>query len=653
MNSNSLENKIKIVPISELLDMDFFIPKYQRGYRWEKLQVEELLNDILRFIEQGQCGFYCLQPLVVKRSTIKDNISEINDIKEYLDTIKEDSDLVGSLVSELKRRTRWEVIDGQQRLTTLFIILTQLREGHKPYNLEYDRKGSGEFLEQIYQSDSDGKENIDFLHMIQARNVIRTWLDEHSSVKDILLTVILDKVQFIWYESVGEDPIEVFTRLNIGKISLTNAELIKAMILNSSNYIGQSENLIRSKQLQIATKWDEIEYTLQNEEFWLFFNDAKSKEFTRIDYLFNIIYENDLFHLKDIINEKEYKTFIGDDRYSVYRYFAKVIQTREKNEIANTLDSVWNRITTLYDTLIEWYNDSLFYHYMGYRIWTKEDNKDNKIDRRKFIAEQFRKWTDNDKDKFLESLIKDIKDNAIDCNYNELNTLHFENNKSKIRKILLLHNIQTIIDQQGIQAEKYKQHIFYKFPFHLFKKEIWNVEHIDSATTNDLEKTKDKKAWLRAAIASGKLSYQDVEDMLNTLDKNNMEGFEGIYNKVMSSFPSNDLLEEQNEEDDNERMHIWNLALLDEKTNKSYHNSIFSVKRAFVIYKEQGTHCFLSSNGKVEFDDDKCIAFVPICTKQAFMKYYTADANALLAWTKTDAKAYLGDIQDKLTNFLK
>ena len=651
MNSGSLENKIKIVPISELLDMDFFIPKYQRGYRWEKLQVEELLNDILRFIEQGQRGFYCLQPLVIKRSTIKDNISEIKDIKEYLDTIKEDSDLVGSLLSELKRHTRWEVIDGQQRLTTLFIILTELRKGKKPYNLEYERKGSGKFLEQIYTSNSEGKENIDFLHMIQARNVIRTWLDKHSSIREILLTVILDQVQFIWYESVGEDPIEVFTRLNIGKISLTNAELIKAMILNSSNYTGLTENLIRSKQLQIAAKWDEIEYTLQNDEIWLFLNDAKSIEFTRIDYLFNIIYENDLLHLN--LDEKEYDACIGNDRYSVYRYFAKVIQIRENNEIVNTLDSVWNKITTLYDTLIEWYNDSLFYHYIGYRIWTKEDNKDNKIDRRKFIAEQYEKWIATDKNKFLEEhLIKDIK-NAIDCNRDELNTLHFENNKSKIRKILLLHNIQTIINQQGVQTEKYKQHVFYKFPFHLFKKEIWNVEHIDSATTNDLEKTKDKKAWLRAAIATGKVSYQDVEDILNTPDKNSMEGFEDIYNKVMSSFPSDDLLKEQNEEDDNERMHIWNLALLDEKTNKSYHNSIFSVKRAFVIYKEQGTHCFLSSNGKVEFDDDKCIAFVPICTKQAFMKYYTADANALLAWTKTDAKAYLGDIQDKLTNFLK
>ena len=99
-------------------------------------------------------------------------------------------------------------------------------------------------------------------------------------------------------------------------------------------------------------------------------------------------------------------------------------------------------------------------------------------------------------------------------------------------------------------------------------------------------------------------------------------------------------------------MHIWNLALLDESTNKSYRNSIFCVKRSFVINKEQGKHCHISDEGKVVIDG-KAIAFVPICTKQAFLKYYTEDANALLAWSRTDSKEYLEDIKQKLENFLK
>jgi hypothetical protein len=104
--------------------------------------------------------------------------------------------------------------------------------------------------------------------------------------------------------------------------------------------------------------------------------------------------------------------------------------------------------------------------------------------------------------------------------------------------------------------------------------------------------------------------------------------------------------------EDNERMHIWNLTLLDEKTNKSYHNYLFSLKRTFVINKEKGNACHLNENGVVEMYG-KETAFVPPCTKQVFLKYYTENSNNLLNWRKTDAEAYLEDIKNKLEDFLK
>jgi uncharacterized protein with ParB-like and HNH nuclease domain len=45
------ENKIELKFINELLGMNFYIPNYQCGYRWTKLQVKDLLNDIQEFIE--------------------------------------------------------------------------------------------------------------------------------------------------------------------------------------------------------------------------------------------------------------------------------------------------------------------------------------------------------------------------------------------------------------------------------------------------------------------------------------------------------------------------------------------------------------------------------------------------------------------------
>lgn len=656
-------NKIGIVSVNEIQGMDFMIPNYQRGYRWEELQVRELLKDLHNFIKSPTSGFYCLQPLVVKRSVI-DKSSFYSNITTLLSSIKDETDPIGCLESNLQRYTSWEVIDGQQRLTTLYIILMVLKN-HVPYNLRYQtRPDSKKFLENIMsKSTEDGDKNIDFKHMFMAREEVVSWLNDKSEEdKSMLYDTILEKVKFIWYESIGEDPIDVFTRLNIGKISLTNAELIKAALLNKSNYTNLHEDIIRTKQIQIATKWDEIEYALQDDEFWLFLNDKNSKELTRIDFIFKILFENDCFDLKSELTEEDYEDQIGNDRYSVYRYFAKKIEMVSVSpSFEDYFDKIWEEVTALYDTLREWYNDPLLYHYIGYIIWSLEDDKKGPKDRRKEINKWYKSWRleSSDKKAFLQKIKNEIRDNIIGKSSAELKKLHYEKNKSLIRKVLLLHNVQTVISQHEIQDDKYKLSTFYKFPFHLFKKEVWNVEHIDSATTNDLSKTKDQKSWIRAAIADGKLKYDDerIKRFLSLKDKETIEGFQDIYEEVMKKYPSDNLLNEcaKSPEGDevNERMLIWNLALLDEGTNKSYHNSIFSVKRSFVIYKEQGVHCYLSDKGEVETDTKRAIAFVPICTKQAFMKYYTSDANALLAWTRGDAEKYRDDIIEKLTDFLR
>jgi uncharacterized protein with ParB-like and HNH nuclease domain len=80
--------------VQSLLSEHFYVPKYQRGYRWTKKQVEDLLNDIDRFTPSNECKdtWYCLQPLVVKKDEDKG----------------------------------WLLIDGQQRLTTIKLILLHL-----------------------------------------------------------------------------------------------------------------------------------------------------------------------------------------------------------------------------------------------------------------------------------------------------------------------------------------------------------------------------------------------------------------------------------------------------------------------------------------------------------------------------------------------
>lgn len=667
-----LNKNITIKSVAELQKMQFRIPCYQRGYRWKKQQVEELLDDILHFMESEMSksspdnSYYCLQPLVVKQYITNDYIPKIQDIVSQ--SAANGIEIQRKLEQLYEENCYWEVIDGQQRLTTLFLILKILI--HK-YSCEYNlysityetRNNSKSFIESISQESKDkSNSNIDYYYIFNAYQTISEWIENKVNEKSIdisqFYTTVYKELQFIWYETDEDNPIEVFTRLNIGKISLTNAELIKAALLAHSNFADMTDDsLIHLKQQQIATKWDEMEYALQNDELWLFLNDNKYKETIRIDFLFQIIRENNILGL----NETEINN-VGNDQYSVYRYFAQKIKSEAEDRpfIAKCIDSIWSEVTFLFDTLIEWFHDKTLYHYMGFLFWTLENDKKAYSERRKKLNEWYIEWRNTDKKSFLDKIKNEIK-HYINCSSEQLNSLDFNNDKNRIRGILLLHNIQTILMQQEIQEDKYKQTVFYKFPFHLFKKESWNVEHIDSATQNDLDDSKDRKAWLQTALAAIKqIAPKEAEVFLDKReqylqyhkdDSNKQEKFSELYKYVQKLFSTDNALSAT--EEDNERMHIWNLALLDESTNKSYQNSIFSVKRAFIILKEQGKHCYIDSNGEIATDERRTMAFVPICTKQAFMKYYTPNANALLIWTKDDANHYLNNIKILLKDFLK
>lgn len=125
---------------SELKGKTFLIPYQQRGYKWTKANVKELLTDLRDFINCADVTkkMYCLQPLAV------------------VDMGKE----------------IYSVIDGQQRLTTLYLLYIYLH-GYAPYTIEYERDASTgyhlsrtEFLNKIASIDTvQATENIDFYYI--------------------------------------------------------------------------------------------------------------------------------------------------------------------------------------------------------------------------------------------------------------------------------------------------------------------------------------------------------------------------------------------------------------------------------------------------------------------------------------------------------
>lgn len=625
MSSNNIELKT----VEELSRMTFLIPAYQRGYRWTEQQVTDLLNDIYEFNDRDN-GFFCLQPLVV-----------VQRAEDTLRRIKEEAQSLKDVETLL--RGKWEVIDGQQRLTTIHIILTCLGVDGL-YTIEYEtRKGSSKFLNDI--EDSQANDNIDYFHFVKAKQVIEKWIENKRQIdqrfeKSAFGKKLRETIKFIWYEAINENPIKVFTRLNIGKISLTNAELIKALFLNQSNFHGSTS----LRQQQIAMEWDNIEYALQDEEMWLFLNEIGYERPTRIDLIFDIICDKDKLCLFSEKNTRQKDELIGTDNYKTFRYFYEYF--RENNE--DKINHCWSVVKQIFTTFEEWFCDLELYHYTGYLIANKVS-----------VIELLQDWDEAGmtKTEYVAKLKEKIKSkikgcSTLDAQYEVAKDDGKEHYPSKrtCKPLLLLYNIQTVITQAANSKKEYQGQVFYKFPFHLYKLEKWDVEHIDSNTLNSLDNEKDRKEWLKYSLLDKTISddpelSNDIVEYLN--GEKSAEEFDDLRTKIEAKVKNTDPL------DENEKNQIWNFALLDASTNRGYGNAIFPVKRRCIIGKDQGVSFVVEIDGK-QFSTKTVkskSSFIPPCTKYAFLKYYNPVSASISYWDRNDAKAYRNNMLKTLEEF--
>lgn len=642
-------NTLELKSIAELQNLAFYIPDYQRGYRWTRRQVEDLLNDIYEFSQKDNAGIYCLQPLVViKRSSEEQLLDRVHAAKD---------------LDEVKRilNGQWEVVDGQQRLTTIRLILEVLRH-HRFYEITYQtREDSAEFLNGITttEAEKEAEKNIDFYHIYETVKVIDEWLKTKiDEKKRHFQNVLLNRVKFIWYET-QENPKEVFTRLNIGKISLTNAELIKALLLNKSNFDSRDDDKIRLWQQEIAMEWDVIEYALQSNEFWLFLNAPGDERPTRIDYVFDMICRCDLLRCRD---EKD-----TSDEFRTFRYFYHYLDVQKRNgtSLAQAVRTIWEKVREIFQTLQEWFDDMELYHYVGYLICMGRN-----------IDEIYEHWitTKPDFKEYLMLVIKDI----IPCKeIKDIENTVYEvkqegsqfkgGSKTNCRPILLLHNLQTVINQNRILSAnaKYKNGVFYKFPFHLYKLEGWDVEHIDSNTENGLDNIPSQREWLlNAYFGLQDEAYQTLRDQIQEFFTGKTSEQSEDSDKQTKRDEQFTKLKKQIEDIGSskrlgqiEKNKIWNFTLLDSSTNRSYGNAIFPAKRRVIIGKDQGEKFnppTIIENGQIVLGsvENGSSSFIPPCTKYVFLKYYNTVSFDPNAWTQADAEAYKDNIIEVLKDFL-
>ena len=654
-----MDNSIKQYAIGELLDGRYlYIPSYQRGYRWTEKQVGDLLRDLLCFAndfanegqEKKQEQFYCLQPVIARPITDEEKLKSIFET-EYNDSILEHG--------------VWEIIDGQQRLTTIFLLykylldqkgwdvdtLKEEEDGKELYHICYaTRDGSSKYLEELTMksirdsNENDIKENVDFFHMANAFKYIGEWIKTEGkninvryqlggSLDNIrtsffkLLNGMSDtkggSVQVLWYEiaeTKEKNNIKEFQKINTGKIRLTDAELIKGLFLLKKNFTSGGKYI---KQSELALEWEFIENTLHANNFWYFLQKKSIDMLNRIDLLFNLIYKKNI--IKEVPEDewddkiKEIDELLSDTRQSeIFRFYYNRFEGKMGEELQHEVSSAWNEVMELFRTLDDWFCSPATYNFIGLLSQCGEDlcrlvlhfeympETSYRVDFENYLKQRI--------SHHLRGAKIDKERKAILNTYKEHDTIY---------KLLLTLNIHLLNEQnQKLESES----DVYKFPFDVLSAQNWDIEHVDSFHTNNLKRDKDKEDWIKTAMddRSGDLKDEEKALIQQKLEENALDDAINILKKNAQEV----------EADEEIKNTIGNLTLLDAATNRSYGNSLFCTKRRIIIERiKQGV-------------------FVPVATQYIFAKFFDPKGTNRSLWTRDDMEAYHKYIYNALITYV-
>lgn len=613
------ENKeLPLKAFSDFKGYRFIIPFQQRGYKWTQANVEELLSDLKDFIDSDK-EIYCLQPLALVK----------------------------------KEEEKYEVLDGQQRLTTLFLLYKYLMH-ENPYTFVFESDHSNKhdqnlrgrmcFLDNIERNnETDAENNINQWFIFNAyrtiKNTFAFWkdlkADEDQKIKnkdqqnktkdyekEFRKLLNADKsgkqsVQFIIYLVADGKKHEVFRNLNSGKIPLTNTELIKALLLN------RVSGLRETRRYEVASEFEQMQQEMQNDHFWYMFNkeDAQN-DHSRMDVLFNLV-----------ANCKQ-EDYMIDSRWSFRNYF--------DNPEKGSLDSKWKQVREKFLELQDLYNDSYTYHYIGFLTYCRGNSLST-------IKDLLKKYENLDHDEFVKSLKEEIKE-IVTKDHNNITDYSYADNKESLRRLFLLHNIETILQRYKYLSENKSlnlQHTYEQFPFELLHKQHWDIEHIASKTRSDLNDKESQIDWLNSIKIDKPEWFKEDKNIAEAEHKyeetNKTEDFKVLFEKVMTLADSEP---DSIKEDDKDE--IGNLTLLDRHTNRGYHNALFPRKRLWIIVASG------LSDDKNAYEGKITKLYIPPCTRQVFTKAYNKNNDVSLnSWKQKDAELYVMDMEEKLAYYFK
>lgn len=660
------ENILDRLAIPDLMEKNFFIPDYQRGYRWEEQQIFQLLSDLYQFFKKPNSGaFYCLQPIIVKKC---DN----SIIEKY------------SLSSPYDNNTWYEVIDGQQRLTTIRLIITfnnlyNNRQTVKGcFRLFYqtrpelgnifNRFGYDEVKSSLTCDIADL--DIDSFHVKKGLDKILEWFSNPGAEYEERETLSRfpnffgdffgerfdpeddeeedtnshKSVQVLWYElKDGSNPRNVFKRLNDNKIALTNSELIRALFLSESSDYRLDKSLYSAKEREVAKKldrerkqghiseqWDTIEHHLRNTAFWAFVTNNQETQYScRIEYIFDLISQKYIDK-----RENPYGLTKSDPLYTYLFFDRELARWKKEKPNGNYLWELWQEIESYYSTLVSWFEDRDYYHFIGYLVRVVGDN---------VLTELLADVQVQRKDVFRKNVIQRIL-STVSLDYDNL---RYPDDNRNIERIITLYNTETYRKNPSLGL----------FPFRMFKDEDWTIEHIHAQNSEGLPKD-DNDALLRwldeniSALSQFKLRFsitdkeeiQRVDNLIADLQNTRNKGRKGITEQEVSD-KFNDILEYFNsfleKHELPSKIHEFsNLTLLSGTVNTAVGKSAFEVKRQKIVK--------MDAEGK----------FIPYCTKKVFMKYCNIQNEDFVVqqtsyWSDDDKLHYQEDIMNTMNELIK
>lgn len=588
------ENKLLIKDIK-----DSEIPNYQRGYKWEISNVEDLLNDInnINNIDKNE---HCLHNLTI-----------------------------------IENENKWEIIDGQQRLTTIFLILKYLNK--ECYSLSYKiRQNTEDFfnneINDIIKNLKDNKykkelelfndmknknnnyNKQDIYYICRALFTIYNWFNKNY--KDKPIEAFIEKLESVYFYKheiktniKGET---IFSNLNSGRVPLTDIELIKAdLIINISKLEtkgNENEILINEKRSNIGRLWDEMESWLAQDEVW-YWIAPKNNSVNKLLLLFNLCSE-----LKE-----------GENIYE--KYYNYVYDKNLKCDYSK-IKTIWNKIRNYYYTIKDWYLDNDMYHLIGIIVSFGininiiiEDNSN--IKNKNELKSKL-------KNEIIIHLKLTNKDNKL--KFGDIDYLELDYNNDKVNKIFTLLNC---LEGYNNKDNRFNEHFRYRFDIH--NKYKWSIEHI-------IPRNPKKDTILDYFNDIIKILYNEQNEELEKikveikekLNEPKYKDFDGSIEKLKLS--NNDKLKEEFIEDFNNIINInniGNLALLGIDTNSSLKNKIFKEKRNILLK-------FISNEGR----------FIPPLTLKVFSKTFDGANGEEMYWTHEDFNKYEEYQEKKLKYFI-